>query len=175
MPGKDSRRDIEKRIAELQRLQDNARDSASSLNQHADRWNKRAEHIGAEIGKLERELAKPAEPQGGGEYGRPLVVRFAKKYPGFRKAYQYAAIKSPANGRWAITQTQLAHQPMPAMKWGELLDFIGPDHWNSIVVLADQPSTHSIIINRPLTHDEHVRTQKHLQDMQNMAFAQGRF
>lgn len=128
---------IETDIKRLQRQHDDANHQAALLAGHAETWRTRARRIAASIADHERQLAKPDEPEPFGD--APVVIRFTKKFIGIRKPYHYAAIRAGIGQRkWAITQTSHSVNPKPPMSWDELLDFIGPDHWDTIVTFGDK-------------------------------------
>ncbi|PKQ59755.1 hypothetical protein B5566_02625 [Mycobacterium sp. MHSD3] len=116
--------------------------------------------------KRQREaLTRPAEPCWNGV--DPVVIRFKKQFPGSPIVHKYAAIRSGFPPRpWAVTHT-LTGPRLPAKSWGELLDFIGENRWDSIEVMM--PSS-SITLN---TAGESAADR--LQRLQAQQFAKGRF
>lgn len=92
-----------------------------------------------ELLKEAKELSHPKEPNC--EYASPPpVIQFQKDFGGESPVYNYAAIAvQPAGGRTAPRQhwyvTGAVHGKRRWL-WEELLEFIGEDYWDTIVVLS---------------------------------------
>lgn len=143
-------------------------DAVAQLDRLIGKQQARISDANTKIDALKREraaLTRPLEPQG--NRVDAVTLGFKKTFPGTPRIYHYAAIRAPGGMArpWAVTQT-MTHSRVPAMSWGELLDFIGETNWPSIEVMVSAPP--QITVN--LAESTHDRLQR----LQAVSFANGR-